>query len=590
MTIDEAMQIAIQHQREGRLGQAEVIYRQILAQIPGQPDVLHLLGLIAGRTGHYEAAVDLFRRALVGKPAWAEACSNLGAALIAMGKLDEALAAAEQAIALDPRYATAHINLGVALRDSGQPEAAIAACRRAIALDPRHAEAWFTMGNALLDQRNLPAADAAFRQAIARNPNHALAHCNLGIVLKEQLQVDDAMALCRRAIEIDPRCGEAYTMLSIRAVEQMKLDEAIALARTAIQLKPRYADAYVHFGVALRDTGNLTDAAAACQKALEISPGLAVARWNLALVRLLQGDLAGAWDDFESRWKCRSFTSPRRGFTQPLWNGEDLNGRTLLLHAEQGFGDTLQFIRYVPRVLAGGGKVILEVPPALYPLLKNLPGISQTIPLGGEIPPFDLQCPLMSLALVFKTAIDTIPNAVPYLHADPQLIENWNSAIEPGRDLKVGLVWAGSPTHRNDHFRSMEFRHLAPLSAVNGVRFFTLQLGPASAQIQTQPNALPLTDLTARLTDFAQTAALISNLDLVITVDTSLAHLAGARGKPVWLLLPFAPDWRWLRDRDDSPWYPTMRLFRQKQIGDWNEVVARVAENLKALAAIHTRI
>jgi hypothetical protein len=300
-------------------------------------------------------------------------------------------------------------------------------------------------------------------------------------------------------------------------------------------------------------------------------------QWVLAVVALIRGDYASGWREAEWRWKCKDFSSPKRQWSKPQWKGEQLNGETILLHAEQGFGDTVQFVRYAPMVAERGGKVILECPAVLHRLLKNLPGIAGIVPETAQ-PEFDLQCPLLSLPLAFGTLLDTVPNRVPYLTPEPQLCEQWGKLIgERASGLKVGLTWAGSPTHQNDRKRSLTLNQLLPLAQAAGVTFFSLQKGPAAQQANDPAIGFPIADLTARLTDFADTAAMISQLDLVITVDTVIAHLAGALGKPVWVFLPRVPDWRWMLDREDTPWYPTMRLFRQEVHGQWEKPIRRAA-------------
>jgi hypothetical protein len=308
-------------------------------------------------------------------------------------------------------------------------------------------------------------------------------------------------------------------------------------------------------------------------------PDNAEAHWHLAGALLRRCDFDEGWREFEWRWRLRH-SAPRRSFTQPEWDGGDLQGRTILLYCEQGFGDVIQFIRYVPLVAKLGAPVIVPAPSQLARLLQSVPGAR--IVTNDPLPPFDLQLPLLSLPRVFNTGLQTIPAAIPYLHPDPLLVDQWKLKTScPGNGMKVGLAWAGRATHPNDRNRSISLQRLSPLTEINGPVFFSLHKGEPAAQATNPPAGMKLIDLMADVHDFADTAALIANLDLVITVDTAVAHLAGAMGKAVWVLLPFPSDWRWLLNRDDSPWYPTMRLFRQAQPGDWAAPILQIATALR---------
>jgi len=334
-------------------------------------------------------------------------------------------------------------------------------------------------------------------------------------------------------------------------------------------------------GIALNDKGQSDEAVAAYWQAVAIDPDLPASQWNLALALLVRGDFAQGWGKYEWRRKCADIGCARPDIIQQQWHGEPLEGRTILLHAEQGFGDTIQFMRYLPLVVQCGGRVIVECQSELQRLLKIMAPDIPIIARGQPLPDFDLQCPLLSVPKAMGTTLATIPAHVPYLRADAQDMQAWrNRLADHGHCMKVGLIWAGNPRHKNDRNRSMKLAHFAHLAQVQGVQFYNLQKGEAAAEAKTFPLGMALIDWTDELKDFADTAGLIANLDLVIAVDTAVAHLAGAMGKPVWTLLPFCPDWRWLRGREDSPWYPTMRLFRQPANGDWNSVMKRVAEAL----------
>jgi hypothetical protein len=363
--------------------------------------------------------------------------------------------------------------------------------------------------------------------------------------------------------------------------ESWRMDQAIAAAEKAIALKPTLPEAHLSLGAALACTGRFDRSIDAYRRAIGLKVDLATAHLSLALAELVTGKLERGWPEYEWRRKCPSVLASRQ-FAQAFWKGQALEGKTILLYAEQGFGDAIHFIRYAPLVAATGGKVVLECQPALERLFRRFPGVSRIATAGQSLPAFDYQCPLPSLPGVFKTTISTIPATIPYLAADAETADCWRKRIEStGKFPHVGLVWAGSPDNLNDRNRSIPLERFAPLAAAERVRFHSLQTAPPPAV-----GGIALSDWSALLTDFAETAGLIANLDLVIAVDTAVAHLAGAMGKPVWLLLPFSPDWRWLLDRSDSPWYPTMRLFRQEIPGDWESVIRRVATELSQFNCI----
>jgi hypothetical protein len=335
--------------------------------------------------------------------------------------------------------------------------------------------------------------------------------------------------------------------------------------------------------VALQDRLQYGEAAGHYRRALEVDGEYADAHWNLSLALLTMGNMPEGWREYEWRWKMRGLFQPR-SFARPLWDGKAAQGRTILLHAEQGMGDTLQFIRYAPLVAERGLTVIVECQQEVAELVRGVRGIHQVVARGQQLPAFDVHCPLLTLPLLFGTTVESIPAQAPYLAADRLLQEQWRerlAASAPG--LKAGLVWAGKPTHRKDSRRSCALSAFAPLARVEGISWHSLQKGEAAQQAAHPPEGMQLTDWTDEMKDFSVTAALVANLDLCISVDTSVAHLAGALGKPVWTLLPYEPDWRWMLGREDSPWYPTMRLFRQELPGQWGPVMARLAGELQRM-------
>jgi len=401
-------------------------------------------------------------------------------------------------------------------------------------------------------------------------------------------RLHEAEKLYRLVLAKRPDHVDAMQNLGIIAQQVGRNDVAVDLIRRAIVLRPNYAEAYSNLGNALKDNGQFDEAIAACRQAIALKPDLPGAHHNLALSLLARGDFQPGWEEYEWRWKCEDFPSPPRNFPQPQWDGRPLEDRTLLLHAEQGFGDAIQFIRYVPLVAGRGGKIIIECYAELQRLFRTIAGRCQIVVRDQPLPAFDLHCPLLSLPRAFGTNLANIPHVVPYLSPDPALVDAWSRTLGPGDgQLRVGLAWAGTPGFKADRTRSLNLQQLAPFATVaeakptaRGVKFYSLQKHPAGEQAKNPPLGLELVDLGPKLNDFADTAAVMSLLDLIITTDTSVPHLAGALARPVWVMLERVPAWRWLLDRDDSPWYPSMRLFRQPRIGDWDSVITRVVESL----------
>jgi tetratricopeptide (TPR) repeat protein len=453
--------------------------------------------------------------------------------------------------------------------------------RDVLSMQPGHIEATHMLGVIALNFGRHDEAAELIGVALKANPADPTAHCNMAIALRAQGKFDESIAACREALRCKPALAEAYINLGLTFMEQGRTAEAVEAYHQAIRLQPGEARIYSCLGDALSEAGKLQESIAVHRQAIGIAPNLAGAHLKLGQALLLSGDFSG-WAEYEWRWKFEYFPSRSPKFQRPQWSGESLNGRTVLLHAEQGFGDTIQFVRYAGMVAARGGKVILECSAKLCTLLKQLPGIEMVLAAGQTLPPFDLQCPLMSLPFAFGTQPESIPNIVPYLRADPQRAKDWAARLPAkGRDLRVGLAWAGSAGSVNDRQRSIDPLHFLPLAAVKGVRFVSLQKERRATQSDPPPE-LRLIDHAAELQDFADTAALIKNLDLVISADTAVAHLAGAMGKLTCVLLPFAPDWRWQLNRSDSPWYPNMRLFRQPAFGDWESAFREVTKSLTA--------
>lgn len=425
----------------------------------------------------------------------------------------------------------------------------------------------------------LGSAERLYRQILARQPDDATALHNLGLIAQQTGHTDDALRLMARSLQLAPNAAAWWFNLGEVHRRLDDMPRAAEALRRAVAIKPDYAQAWDTLASALREMGRYDEAMPCLDRALGLRPDLAIIHWNRAIALLLEGRLVEGWA--EAEWRLAYTPALRRDFPQPAWDGGDLAGRTILLHAEQGLGDAIQFCRYAPIVAARGGQVVLECQPELADLLATAPGVSQVVRRGDPLPAFDVHCPLLSLPHRFGTTLQTIPAATPYLAPDPAKVQAWRSRL--AGDVKVGLAWAGSSGHANDRQRSCRLSDFAPLANVPGVTFYSLQKGPAASQAVNHPPGLRLLDPAADLHDFSDTAALVANLDLVISVDTAVVHLAGALAKPTWVLLPFNPDWRWLRERQDTPWYPAMRLFRQRERGSWTSVFERVAAELAGM-------
>jgi Flp pilus assembly protein TadD len=455
--------------------------------------------------------------------------------------------------------------------------------RRILGVKPDHADSLHLLGVIAGQRDDNAAAVDWISQALAINPNAAIYHNNLGAFCRRLGKLDQAMAAYRKAVELQPDYADARYNLGNVLRDTGKLAHSLAEYREAIRLRPGHAETHNNFGFALLELGRIEDATAQFREAIRLRPDYADAHLNLAFALLLRGDFEHGLPEYESRTR-----RPAHGLTplpQARWDGGPLEGKTILVRSEQGLGDGIQFVRYVPLLAARGAKVVLECLPELRRLFEGAPGVANVVARNEPPPPFDVHCPLASLPLIFKTRLDSIPASMPYLQADPELLAAQATRLSIAHGaLNVGLVWAGNPDHRNDRKRSLRLDQLSPLAGVKGVRFISLQKGRPAGQLQSPPPGMDLVDAGAELADFADTAALIARLDLVITVDTAVAHLAGAMGRPVWVLLPIAPDWRWLLEREDSPWYPTMRLFRQDALDEWGVVIAKVVRELEQRA------
>lgn len=564
----------------GRTAEAVQRFGEALRLKPDYVEPHLYLGNLALQQGRWEDAIHSYRRAIELNPDYAQAHNNLGNVRLKQDRLEEAQACFLEALRLQPDLAEAHLNLGNVYARQGRSNQAEACFRQAAHLKPDYAEAHNNLGNALREQGRLQEASSCLRRALDLKPDFAEARLNLGAVLEDQNRLADASECLHQLLRFKPDYAQALSNLGSVLKKLGRLEESLDCLQRALRLKPDLAEAHNNLGAVLEQMGRWEETVACYQEALRWQPDFVEAHMNLSMAWLLLGDFDRGWREYEWRWKKKG-TRPRPCGC-PLWDGSALQGRTILLQAEQGLGDTVQFIRYAAVVKQRGGTVLFECQPRLAPLLKTVPGVDRLICSGDPLPECDVYAPLLSLPLIYRTSLDSIPCQVPYLEVEPSLADAWRRRIgDCGGRRKVGLAWAGNPDHKNERIRSMTLAQFAPLAEVPNLALFALQRGPQAKELLAAPSGLNITNLEEEAGQITDTAAALMCLDLLIAVDTMVAHLAGALGRPVWLLLPFAPDYRWMLRRQDSPWYPTMRLFRQPAHRDWPAVMTRVAEELR---------
>ena len=527
--------------------------------------------------GSFREAQDLYRQILESRPDDAEVQSKLGAALAAQGKFVESESVLRRAMENDPDLTEAHINLGSVLQIQGNLDDAVVAIRRALELNPNQTVAHVNLGNILLKQGNPEDATGSYTRALEIEPDLFPALNGLGAAFMQQNKFNEATDTFARALEISPDQPEILCNIGNLLRNQGKYDEAEETLRKAIAIQPKLIDAHINLGNTLKSQSDFDGAMDCYQQALSLEPNNAATHWNKAQVLLLLGRLKEGWVEYEWRTKCDDFRSLLWNPGGPPWDGSDLDGKTIMVYCEQGFGDSIQFIRYAQPLDALGATVIVKCPPQLQTLFQTAPGVERAVTRPDQSAPFHLQASLLSLPRLLKTDMETIPAQVPYLSPPDQATRS----LDSNGKRKVGIVWAGNPSHKNDQHRSLTLDYFKPLLDIEGFAFYSLQLNEKSQDINYFLLSGAIVDLSKDLDDFAATAAVMEELDLIISVDTSTAHLAGALGKPVWTLLPFVPDWRWLLGRDDSPWYPSMRLFRQSSPGDWQGVMDNVETALR---------
>ncbi len=605
----------IHHQRGDHAGALSQI-DAALRRIPDNILALNNRGLVLHALSRVEEALASFARALSLRPDYAEALLNRGNTLKDMQRLDAALASFDQAIAARPDYTEAHYNRGNTLSSLDRftealvsydralelrpdfPEVhcrrgivlhalkrfdeALAAYDRALALRPNLADAYNNRGVILHAIKRFDEALADYSRALDLNPHYADALLNQSATLRELRRFDNALKSCDRAVVLCPGSAEAHYNRGNALKGLQRFNEAVASYECALKLRPNYLEALNNRGVTLHQIKRFSEELSQYDRVHTLRPDFADAHYNESLCRLLIGNFERGWQKHEWRWQTAHMESDRRNFAQPLWLGSsDIAGKTILLHAEQGFGDTIQFCRYAPLVAARGARVILEVQEPLRELTGTLAAPIEVVSRGHALPDFDVHCPLLSLPLAFSTKLATIPSATPYLCASPEAVTDWRKRLGSSNRRRIGLAWSGRPTHTNDHNRSIPLRSILALLDGIDASFVSLQRDIRAVDENLLHERHGILHFGNDLKSFANTAALIANLDLIIAVDTSVAHLAGALAKPVWLLLPYIPDWRWLLDRNDTPWYPTVRLFRQDQTRQWEPVMTQVHARLR---------
>jgi tetratricopeptide (TPR) repeat protein len=539
------MAMVLREYDAGHMAEVERLCLQILALDVRHADALYVLGMAGFKTDRFELAERMIRRA----------------------------------IAVNNRQAYYHLYLGNTLRALGKTDEVLACYERAVELEPDLVDACFNLGNAYMDRKRYDEAIAAYQRALEIQPSFPDALCNLGAIYRQQLKLDLAIDCFRRALAIIPDNADLCCNLGDALHVRGNVEEAVQWYKRSLELNPQHLKASNCLCNACFDLGNLEESVAWCESTLAQKPDYGDALMNQCLLQLLHGDYAHGWRNYEVRWKVYT---PRL-FNEPLWLGGPLNGATIVLYGEQGLGDSLQFLRYVPMVQAAGGRVILDIPPNLRRLAAQIPGLAALVSTGEPLPRFDCRCPLLSLPLAFATTLETIPARVPYLAAPPEALQAAAALPWPAEGLRVGLAWTGKASHPKNRARSVSLELLEPLFNLEGVHFYSLMIGEAVAELAARK--APVTNLAPFTRDMADTAAQMAQMDLILSIDTSIAHLAGALGRPLWVLLCHPPDWRWLLDREDCPWYPTARLFRQTRTGDWSQVIEKLRCELVELAA-----
>lgn len=573
-------------QLQGRLDDAVVCYRQALGCQPDYAEAHANLGAALHQQRRYTEAVVHYRRSLELRPDNPETHNNLGALYHEQKQFALAVECYARALKLNKEYLNAQVNWGDALRDQGRYEEAAGAYRRALDLQPAADDVRDKLGVLLQALGDLAGAEECYRVLVQHMPESIEVRNDLGVVLHLQGKTGEAVACYEEALALSADHPDTYTNLAATLREQGDLENAVKFYERALRLQPDSSRAHLGLADVFCDRRCLDDARTNYELALILEPDNPDIHLYCALSFLRMGDFQRGWREFEWRLKIDQYGP--RDLPLPRWNGEPLDGRKILIHGEQGLGDTIQFVRYLTLVKQSGGELLFACRDSLLPLLEHIAGVDQLLALGQPLPPCDLHAPLLSLPLILGTTLESIPADTPYLQADAGLVNRWWSQLSGYDGLRIGVCWQGNPRHRRDKFRSIPLQFIEELCGVEGITVIGLQKECSSRPLRAGTPEARFVDLSQEIDiesgPFMDTAAIMTTLDVMITCDTSLAHLAGALGVPVWVALDFFADWRWLLDRDDSPWYPTMRLVRQRSPGDWADVFRRIREALKGLA------
>lgn len=561
------------HYQRQLFDEAEGFYREAMELAPGHAEAQNNLAVILQAGGRTHEAEALCRSALAINANSPEAHCNLGRTLIRFGRFEEAENHIRTALSLKPDFIDGLNTLAMVLHALRRFDESEAACREVLRIDPGNLDGHNNLGAVLQELDRPNEAETHIRAALALEPDLPEAHHNLASVHHAREELDEAELAASQALRLSTDSRDALNLMGVVLERKDRLDESEEHIRRALELHPDFPEAHHNLAAILQRRLQLEEAEEECLEALRLRPSFTEAAFTLALIRLTMGDYEQGWPGYENRWEAAPRLCRSRNFSAPLWDGEALPHKIVLFHAEQGFGDTVQFARFLS-LAAERVRVVVEVEKPMKRLISSIPGIEKIVAQGEDLPVFDLHCPMLSLPLAFGTTIDTIPNEFPYLTPPAERVEAWAARVADLPGLRVGIAWAGNPLQPTDRRRSVPAGLLGMLSGIEGISFVSLQKDKSGA-----PD-LPMADWTAELTDFAETAALIQTLDLVIAVDTAVVHLAGALGKPVWLLNRFDTDWRWLAGRTDSIWYDTLFQFRQPSAGDWSSVIAAVADAL----------
>jgi Flp pilus assembly protein TadD len=577
--------VIIQHILAGRFLDAHLGCQQALAMDPENPETMNLMAVAHTEARQLDHAVEWASRA-VRKDPKPQYLTTLGTALAKSGRIDEAIKVFDKAVGLKPGDATLWWRMGDALIEAGRSPEALLCFQQTLALDPRNGNAACKAGFILHELGRFEEALPFFDKSRELLRDHAFTLQMRGLILKEMKRFEEALADSQRATELDPANADVCNNHGGVLHALGRRDEALIWYERSLQIKPDQARPLTNKAAVLTELHRFDEAEATYERAITADPNYAEAAWNLALLQMLRGDFEAGWRGREVRWRIPVLAEAYPKFSGPMWLGEEsVAGKTVIVCQDEGMGDAIQFARYVPLLASRGARVILVVDPPLCPLLSRLQGVSLCLPKlpGTVLPPFDFHVPIDSLPLAFRTTYDNVPASESYLPApDAGQVQTWESRLGPRERLRVGLVWSGNPKHKNDHNRSISLRAMSRILDIDAT-FVSLQNNPRPQDADFLRDRGDIVDLSQHMTDFTETAALVSCLDLVLTVDTSVAHLAAALGRPTWILLPHTPDFRWLLHRDDNPWYPTVRLFRQTQTREYDSVLDRVRTELTAL-------